>query len=308
MLSAEAVAVFAGACPAGTVHRCELEAFPCWLEGMNLMAAKSKISLLDLGRLDVDDGFFIRGGTAAVQSNPHPSYDRRRVAVVAAVIEHPQAGPILFETGCAQNAQEEWPEPAWEAFPRNVYHHEHHLGNALAAAGYGIGDIRAVVIGHLHLDHAGGLEKFAGRDVPIYAHELEIKEHYYAVATKEDIGAYLPAYLNWQLNWQPLHREETELFDGLTVRHMPGHTPGLITMQVETQNSGHFILTSDLYHVRDVFEQDGLTQGWLGRDSHNWHRSHRWMKQLQHRYNATMVYGHDATVLEELIQQARTFD
>jgi hypothetical protein len=33
------------------------------------------------------------------------------------------------------------------------------------------------------------------------------KEHYYAVATKEDIGAYLPGYLNWQLNWQPLHRE-----------------------------------------------------------------------------------------------------
>ena len=68
------------------------------------MAAKSKISLLDLGRMDVDDGFFIRGATAAVQSNPHPAYERRRVAVVAAVIEHPQAGPILFETGCAQNA------------------------------------------------------------------------------------------------------------------------------------------------------------------------------------------------------------
>lgn len=44
--------------------------------------------------------------------------------------------------------------------------------------------------------------------------------------------------------------------DGLTVRHMPGHTRGLMTMQVETQNSGHFMLNSDLYHVRDVFEQD----------------------------------------------------
>jgi hypothetical protein len=32
------------------------------------------------------------------------------------------------------------------------------------------------------------------------------------------------------------------------------------------------------------------------------------MKQLQYRYNATMVYGHDASVLEELTQQARTFD
>ena len=30
-------------------------------------------------------------------------------------------------------------------------------------------------MGHLHLDHAGGLEKFAGTDIPIYAHELEIE-------------------------------------------------------------------------------------------------------------------------------------
>jgi glyoxylase-like metal-dependent hydrolase (beta-lactamase superfamily II) len=274
---------------------------------MNLMAAKSKLSLLDLGRMDVDDGFFIRGATAALQSSPHPAFERRRIAVVAAVVEHPQAGPILFDTGCAQNAKEDWPEPAWEAFPRNVYGDEQHLDSALAAAGYGIEDIRAIVMGHLHLDHAGGLEKFAGSGIPIYAHELEIKEHYYAVATKEDIGAYLPGDLNWQLNWQPLHREETELFDGLIVRHMPGHTPGLLTMQVETQNSGHFMLNSDLYHVRDVFEQE-LTQGWLGRDSHTWYRSHRWMKQLQHRYNATMIYGHDATVLEELLKQAKTFD
>src|SRR6266705_4939302 len=102
---------------------------------MSLMAAKSKISLLDLGRLDVDDGFFIRGATAAVQSNPQPSYERRRVAVVAAVIEHPQAGPILFDTGAAQNAEQAWPAPAWEAFPRNVYDDEHHLDTALAAAG-----------------------------------------------------------------------------------------------------------------------------------------------------------------------------
>ncbi len=40
----------------------------------------------------------------------------------------------------------------------------------------------------------------------------------------------------------------------------------------------------------------------------NWWRSHTWMKQLQKRYDATMVYGHDASVLEELIAQAATFD
>src|SRR5256885_970026 len=79
------------------------------------------------------------------QPTPHPGYERGRVAFVAAVIEHPDAGPILFDTGAMQNAEQDWPAPAWEAFPRNVYNDEHHLDNALAAAGYGLGDIRAVV-------------------------------------------------------------------------------------------------------------------------------------------------------------------
>lgn len=272
------------------------------------MTKKSKVTLLDLGRIDTDDGFLIRGCNAALESNPHPHYNRRRVAVIAAVIEHPTAGPILFETGSAQNAKEEWPPAAWDAFPMTVYGEEHHLDNALEAAGYGIDDINAIVMGHLHLDHAGGLEKFRGRDIPIYAHESEIKEAYYAVATKEDIGAYVPSDLNWELNWQPIHRPEVELFEGITLRHMPGHSPGLITMQAETQNSGHFFFTSDLYHVRDLFEQDGLAQGWLNRDNHAWFKSHRWMKELQKRYDGTMVYGHDESVLEELIAQGGSFD
>ncbi|MET0887025.1 MAG: N-acyl homoserine lactonase family protein [Mycetocola sp.] len=269
---------------------------------MSIENKANKISLLDLGRIDTDDGFFMRGCNAAIEADPHPHYERRRVAVIATVVEVPKLGPVLFETGCAQNAKEDWPAPAWQAFPINVYEEKHYLDVALGAAGYDIKDIRAVVMGHLHLDHAGGLEHFRGTNIPIYAHEHEIKEHYYAVATREDIGAYVPGDLNWQLNWQPIHRDETQIFDGVILRHMPGHTPGLLTMQVETKNSGHFMLTSDLYHVRELFEQD-LPQGWLGRDAHSWFRSHRWMKQLQQQYDATMVYGHDATVLEKLVAE-----
>ncbi|MCW2566779.1 MAG: N-acyl homoserine lactonase family protein [Mycobacterium sp.] len=269
--------------------------------------AGMKLSLLDLGRIDADEGYFIRGCGAASYSDPAPVGKRRQVAVIATVIEHPKVGPILFETGCAQNAREEWPTGAWEAFPVTVYEEEHHLDKALEAAGYGIGDIRAVVMGHLHLDHAGGLEHFRGTDVPIYVHEQELKEAWYAVATKEDIGAYVPGDLDWQLNWQAISREEIELFDGITLRHMPGHTPGLMTLQADLTNSGTFFLTSDLFHVRDLFEQ-GLPQGWLARNAHDWWHSYKWMKHLQQKTSGTMVFGHDAEVLAELQAQAKYFD
>jgi glyoxylase-like metal-dependent hydrolase (beta-lactamase superfamily II) len=43
-------------------------------------------------------------------------------------------------------------------------------------------------MGHLHLDHAGGLTYFKGTDVPIWVHELELKHAYFSVLTKTDLG------------------------------------------------------------------------------------------------------------------------
>jgi hypothetical protein len=81
-----------------------------------------------------------------------------------------------------------------------------------------------------------------------------------------------------------------------------------MTLQADTANSGSFIFTSDLFHVREPFEQPALTQGWLQRNSYDWHRSARWVRHLQKSLNATMVFGHDAETLEKLKAQADTFE
>lgn len=53
-----------------------------------------------------------------------------------------------------------------DVFPRTEYKEEHKLPNAIRKAGYDIKDVKAVIFGHLHIDHAGGLEHFMGTDVP----------------------------------------------------------------------------------------------------------------------------------------------
>jgi metal-dependent hydrolase (beta-lactamase superfamily II) len=65
---------------------------------------------------------------------------------------------------------------------------EHDLDKAIAKTGHSIKDVKAVIIGHLHLDHGGGLEYFFGTDVPIYVHELELKHAFYTLATGYDAG------------------------------------------------------------------------------------------------------------------------
>jgi glyoxylase-like metal-dependent hydrolase (beta-lactamase superfamily II) len=114
-------------------------------------------------------------------------------------------------------------------------------------------------MGHLHLDHAGGLEHFVGTSVPIYVHEAELKHAFYSVATKTDFGVYLPHYLSFDLNWQAFTGDYLEVAQGINLRHAPGHTPGLVIMQVNLANSGTWICTTDMYHVHENFE-DSVSQ------------------------------------------------
>lgn len=64
-------------------------------------------------------------------------------------------------------------EAAADVFPRISYTESQKLPAAIKATGNDIKDVKAVVFGHLHVDHAGGLEHFVGTDVPIYVHEEE---------------------------------------------------------------------------------------------------------------------------------------
>jgi len=65
------------------------------------------------------------------------------------------------------------------------------LQEAIKNAGYDIKDVKAVIMGHLHLDHAGGLDYFRNTGTPIYVHEEEFKHACWAVATNSEGGLYL---------------------------------------------------------------------------------------------------------------------
>ena len=138
----------------------------------------------------------LRGANGGSSADPNPTNKRRDLALIAGLIHHPTAGLILFETGCAEDVEVKWGAPITDVFPRTTYNEEHKLPAAIKAAGYDIKDVKAVVIGHLHLDHAGGLEHFIGTKTPIYVHEEEFKHACWAVATEADLGVYLGHYMD----------------------------------------------------------------------------------------------------------------
>lgn len=207
------------------------------------------------------------------------------------LISHPTEGLLLYETGAGHDYPKVWGPPLNDVFARVNYVQDHELDVAIAKTGHDIKDIKAVIMGHLHLDHAGGLEYFRGTNIPIHVHEAELKHAFYSVATKTDIGVYLPKDLNFEHNWKAFHGPSLELAQGINMIHSPGHTPGLCIMQVNMPKSGTWIFSSDQYHVKENYYDD-QPQGWLARDHDDWCRSHAMIKNLQKRTNAKVVFGH----------------
>jgi hypothetical protein len=80
-----------------------------------------KLHLLDLGRLDYDEGFPLAGGGVSTASEPNPHSPRRRVAIIGALVEHPKIGPVLFDTGAPPNFKELWPPVVQELFAITRY-------------------------------------------------------------------------------------------------------------------------------------------------------------------------------------------
>ncbi|KAI7161117.1 hypothetical protein KC349_g2971 [Hortaea werneckii] len=193
--------------------------------------------ILNLGTLQVDEGWVLR---PAQKAPLNPTNQHRDLILAAGLIDHPDLGLILFETGCAQDVDISWGAPFTDLFPRTVYTEEMKLPNTIKAAGYDIKDFKALVMGHLHLDHFGALEHFidsaVGTEVPIYVHEEEFKYACWAVGTGTDSGVYLGDYVNLtQLKWKTLTGIRFDLCQGITLHHAPGHTPGLYIMQVNLE-------------------------------------------------------------------------
>ncbi|CAD0109402.1 unnamed protein product, partial [Aureobasidium uvarum] len=225
-----------------------------------------------------DEAFFITGASASTASNPNPENARRSLVMISVLIYHPEEGLILFETGAGKDYPKVWGPQLVDLFAREGYTEDMELDAQIKLTGNDIKDVKAVIIGHLHIDHAGGLEHFRNTDVPIYTHELELKHAFYSVASKTDLGASLG------------------FARGIFLHHCPGHTPGLCIAQINLKDSGTWVLTSDQYVVQENY--DSLApQGWLTRDHHSWSQSNQMIHFLQKTTGAKLIFGHDREVL-----------
>jgi len=256
------------------------------------------IDVLHRGTLQSDLNYLIEGHTLATHDERNPEATYIDFPVWSLVIDHPE-GTILWDTGSHHDALDgHWPEGLLQAF-YPVDAHEHRLDDDLEEAGYGVGDIDYVFQTHLHLDHAGGLEFFAGSDVPVFVHEEEVKWAYYSAKTPKGSSAYILDDFDHDLNWQVLHRDREQHFEGIEFIRLPGHTPGLTGTMVHLEDETVLFAGDEVYQPANYEDEVPLGAGLLWSKTH-WFESLQLLKELERRHDAQVVYGHDPEQFEEI--------
>jgi len=275
----------------------------------NVCPKGTQMWVLEVGWLEADEGFVLRGGNTSLNSTKDEAFvnKRRQMPMYCILIKHPHEGLILWETGSGKDYPEVWGPQVADVFSRVKYDPKHELDAAIEATGNKIEDIKKIIIGHLHLDHAGGLDLFLDRkDVEIWVHDLELRSAFWSVATGADVGVYLKHYLKLDLNWKTFDDRTMDFCQGITLHHLPGHTDGLIGMQLNLPDSGTFLFISDHCHVIENW-RDGIPQGWLARDHPAWFRSTQRLKQLVRQTRGRVIPGHDEGTFNEIKNEKEVY-
>ena len=188
------------------------------------------------------------------------------------------------------------------------------LPDALAAAGLQVSDIGAVVLTHLHNDHAGGLFHFAGRDVEVFVQRAEL-----------DFGRRTPAaallaegidrrdYVLPGLRWHPLDGP-AEVAPGVEVVPSAGHTPGHQSLAVtlagppadDATNDGPpgYVFAADAADLTENIEAERPVGGRIGASPADSVAVIRALKARARALGFPLVPGHDTDVWLGLVGAA----
>jgi len=173
-------------------------------------------------------------------------------------------GRVLYDVGCdyAKIADPELRRVYYGAggfpFGPPEMHEQEKLPVLLARLGIGARDVDAVVLGHLHFDHAGGLADFAGAEIHCHADE-------WAAAQENGDGAYFASDFAGDHRWR-LDRAERSLCAGLRLIDSPGHTAGHRSLVIEPPDGAPVILTGDAADLRENLDAE-IAPGILWRDA-----------------------------------------
>jgi glyoxylase-like metal-dependent hydrolase (beta-lactamase superfamily II) len=232
--------------------------------------------------------------------------DNRFNPVLAFLVQHPQKGCILLDTGLHPSFAEKSTGNFGGLLGRIVKIKSVRGQDVLTQLGkihVHPGNIHSIILSHGHLDHTSGLPLFSGNSAPtVYADGKEIKAASAAFALfdgylKNHLQGLTLQAISFNKTVPPFERVCDFLDDGsVFVVGTPGHTPGQVSI-ILNMIAGPVFLTFDAAHRKANIDEDIPPKG----DYPASLMSINNIKAFLHEFKQTrVIFGHDPDQLETL--------
>jgi 4-pyridoxolactonase len=228
----------------------------------------------------LDGGSIVIEHTQLMWNVPGPQC---RIPVYSVLVEH-EDGVFLIDTGIDLDHMNrvlpfELPEQT----------EEQTIPAQLAAAGFELGDVTVLVNSHLHIDHVGGNQLFAGTGVRNLIHERELAQ----ARNQAPFEFFGYSDTSWDYEGADIETfsGDHELAAGITAIETPGHTVGHCSFLLE--GSGRpMLLAMDVAYTSAALEK-GIQPG-FHHTPLDGVRSIARVKELAADTSAEIFFSHDA--------------
>ena len=155
------------------------------------------------------------------------------------------------------------------------------LADQLAEIGVKPGDVTFVAVSHTHGDHVGNVDMFPASTLLIQKAEVDWA---FAEGERPPFSKDRPI--------KPLSGDLDVFGDGsVIVLSTPGHTPGHQSLLVRLPKTGYVVLTGDLAHFKDNWDNDRVPS--MNTDAQQTHASRAKVLQLLTDKKAQLWINHD---------------
>lgn len=159
---------------------------------------------------------------------------------------------VIYDLGCMHDCMEKYWSESQKA--RDPYEEGESVQDQLAKVGLTCDDIDTIVVSHLHSDHFGLITEFHNADVYVPEEEwIKAAKLAFGSANVRETptGPYYYRCMSSPVKqYHYVKRDEDfELFEGLRVVTLPGHTPNLLGIVVTTDSGERYLFGSDAVYT-----------------------------------------------------------